>query len=74
MKQNLTGGGGLNILYLPVSQDVRKKICDIHLSKLVLLKMVGKTRLGKTDKLLQRPGKNVYLFPYENKHAFPPSN
>ena len=34
------GEGGVNILYLPVSQDMRKKMCDIHLSQLVLSKIV----------------------------------
>ena len=35
------GGGGLNIFYLPVRQDMCKKMCDIHLSQLVLTKIVA---------------------------------
>ena len=35
------GEGGLNIFYMPISQDMRKKMCDIRLSQLVLSKIVA---------------------------------
>ena len=33
------GEGELNIFYMPISQDMRQKMCDIRLSQLVLSKI-----------------------------------